>query len=132
MVNRRTMPLFLAACALAAACASTPEDDWAAQLRAKGLAPGETVNSIPDFRIDGFNVLDAQHLILYTGVQRRHLVTFGSPCSGLRFAQRLAYHAPAGSLGRLDTLTVVGQGPTVPCVIDAIQVLRPIDDKKAG
>ena len=132
MVNGRTMPLLLAACALAAACASTPEDDWSAQLRAKGLAPGESVNSIPDFRIDGFNVLDAQHLVLYTGVQRRHLVTFSSPCPDLRFAQRLAYRAPGGSLGRLDTLTVVGQGPTVPCVIDAIQVLKPIEDKKAG
>jgi hypothetical protein len=135
MPRARCLCVWLAAttaAALLTACASKPEDDWTAQLRARGLAPGETVNSIPDFRIDGFNVLDAQHLILHTGFQRRHLITFGSPCSGLRFAERLAYRAPAGSLGRLDTLTVVGQGPTVPCVIDSIQVLKPIEDKKAG
>ena len=120
------------AAVLAGGCASAPQDDWAVQLRAKGLAPGETVSSIPDFRIDGFDVLDAQHLILYTGHQRRHLVTFGTSCPGLRFAERLAYRPTAGSLGRLDTLTVVGQGPTVPCVIDSIQVLKPIEDKKAG
>lgn len=131
-IARSTLAWLGTAAALATACASAPEDDWSAQLRARGLAPAESVSSIPDFRIDGFNVLDSQHLILYTGFERRHLVTFGAPCSGLRFAERLAYRATAGSLGRLDTLTVVGQGPTVPCVIDSIQVLNPIVDKKSG
>jgi hypothetical protein len=122
----------LAVVIMAVACASAPDEHWMAQLTTRGLAPAETVNSIPDFRLDGFNVLDSEHLIVYTGVQRRHLVTFAAPCPGLRFAQRLAYNGSAGSLGRLDTLTVIGQGPTVPCVIDSIRVLAPVATKKAG
>ncbi|MDH4059335.1 MAG: DUF6491 family protein [Aquincola sp.] len=132
-MNRfRNPSALLAVVIVAAACASTPDEHWTEQLTARGLAPAETVNSIPDFRLDGFNVLDSEHLIVYTGVQRRHLVTFGAPCPGLRFAQRLAYDGTAGSLGRLDTLTVIGQGPAVPCVIESIRVLTPVATKKAA
>jgi Family of unknown function (DUF6491) len=118
----------LAAALTLAACATGPETSWAERLQAKGLMLGDTVTSIPRFRLDGFDALDAEHVILYTGVNRRHLVTFGAPCHGLNFAQRLAYRAPAvGSIGRLDTLTPLGQGAgTVPCVIDSIQELKAV------
>jgi Family of unknown function (DUF6491) len=133
-VNRPAAALPLAAAALVlAACATGPEPSWNERLQAKGFAVGETVASIPRFRIDGFDTLDSEHLILYTGVGRRHLITFGAPCHGLGFAHRLAYRAPAaGSIGRLDTITPLGQGVgTVPCVIDSIQVLTPLA-KTAG
>jgi len=126
---RHPLALALVAAASLGACAGTgpAANEWADQLRADGWKPGATVPSIPDFRIDGFKALDASHLVIYGGVDRRHLITFGSPCSGLLFAQRLGYSVPSGSLGRLDRLMVFGhQGIHVECVIDSIQSLEKV------
>jgi hypothetical protein len=128
----RTLPArrlaILCAVAGLSACATNgpATSPWTEQLRADGWKPGATVMSIPDFRIDGFKPLDDSHVVIYSGVNRRFLVTFNAPCSGLSFAQRLAYRTPGGSLGRHDRLTVVGQGLPVDCVIDSIQPLEKI------
>ena len=127
-MGHRTLLITLTAVAWVGACTTTGSatTDWSEQLRSDGWKPGATVMSIPNFRIDGFKALDDSHLVIYSGVNRRHLVSFGAPCSGLLFAQRLAYSAPGGSLGRLDRLTVLGQGIRIDCVIDSIQPLEKI------
>jgi hypothetical protein len=113
--------------ALLAGCAApTPSESiaWRDRLEQLGYKPGATVDSIPQFRIDGFNVLDPTHLVLYTGHDRRHLVTMGTPCPGLTFAERIGYSTSGGSLTRFDKLYVVDrQRIELPCVIASLQAL---------
>ena len=117
----------LAAAALAA-CASAPEDPnaWSAKLRESGWKPGASVDSIPQFRIDGFAVLDTRHVMLHTGVNRRHLITLRDTCSGLQFANRIGYSVSGGALTRFDKLVMVGPTAEMPCLIDSLQALEKI------
>jgi hypothetical protein len=124
--GRFALALAAALCGCAAPDVNAP--GWAQSLRADGWLTGAAVAKIPDFRLDGFKVLDNSHLVIYSGADRRHLVSFGTPCPGLLFAQRLGYNAIDGSLGRLDHLIVFSQGGPVACVIDSIQLL----EKRAG
>ena len=116
----------LAATAAIASCAAPDADAqrWTTELRADGWRPGVEVRAISDFQIDGFKVLDNSHVVIFSGAARRHLITFGSPCPGLLFAQRLGYRALSGSLGRLDRLIVFGPGTRNECVIDSIHALE--------
>ena len=113
------------ACALCG-CAGADIDapGWAESLRTDGWQPGAPVAKIPEFRLGGFKVLDNAHLLIYSGIDRRHLVSFGAPCPGLLFAERLGYHAIDGSLARLDHLIVFGHGAHNECVVDSIQPLE--------
>ena len=123
-----TIAVSIATAGLSACASADPTPSWSERLRAEGWTPGAPVMSIPDFRIDGFKALDDTHVLIYSGVNRRHLVTFGAPCLGLLYTQRLAYRVPGGSLGRFDRLTVLGQGIPIDCTIDSIQTL----EKRAG
>jgi hypothetical protein len=123
-LSTRCLLTVLAAALGACASADRPAALWSEQLRADGWQPGAAVATVLNFRIDGFRVLDNSHLVIYSGFGRRHLVSFGTPCPGLLFAERLGYHAIDGSLGRLDHLIVFGQGTHIECVIDSMQPLE--------
>jgi hypothetical protein len=112
---------------LAIGCAApTPTESiaWRDRLEQLGYKPGAAVDSIPQFRIDGFKVLDPLRLVLYTGSDRGHLVTMGTPCPGLAFAERIGYSTSGGSLTRFDKLYVLDrQRIELPCVIASLQSL---------
>ena len=112
---------------LLAACASgpTPESTtWIIGLEAMGLAPDANVESIPNFRIDGYKVIDDLHVVLYTGRKQQHVVTLRDNCRGLETAQRLGHTSSGGALTRFDKLIVVEFQSSEPCPIAMIQTLK--------
>jgi hypothetical protein len=122
-------PAIAAAALLVAACASAPTPDskaWLDALQAIGFRPGEAVESIPHFRIDGFNVIDSAHVVLYTGANRSHVVILRDGCPALAFADRLGYTTSAGALTRFDKLLAIGRERESPCQIESMRVLERI------
>jgi hypothetical protein len=101
-----------------------PPTAWISKLQALELAPERDVDSIPAFRIDGFKVLDATHVLIHSGAQRSHVVTLNATCSGLGTAQRLGYTTSGGALTRADKLIVVGNLADAPCPVESIQALK--------
>lgn len=101
-----------------------PPTAWITKLEALELATDREVDSIPAFRIDGFRVLDATHVLIHSGPQRSHLVTLSGSCSGLGSAQRLGYTTSGGALTRFDKLIVVGTQLDSQCPVESIQALK--------
>jgi hypothetical protein len=114
---------------LLAACAGAPTPEsrvWIGTLEAMHLMPDAEVESIPDFRIDGFKVVDAMHVVLHTGARASHVVSLRDPCNGLAGAVRLGYTTSAGALTRFDKLFPVDRDRSeAPCLIARIQTLKP-------
>ncbi len=87
------------------------------------LVAGPAVETIPDFRIDGFKVIGPRHVLLSVGASRRYLIGFSEDCPGLASAPRLGYTTTAGAVRRRDTLVPVDQTLGAPCQIDS---MRPV------
>jgi len=124
----RSLLCTLSCAALLVACAGATKPEttaWVLALEANHLATDGEVPSIPHFRIDGFKVLDATHLILYTGVRSSHLVTLRDDCIGLAGAARLGYSTSGGSLTRSDKIIpIAGDRSEPPCLVARIEALK--------
>jgi Family of unknown function (DUF6491) len=125
------MKTLLACAALLAlsACASTdqPARTWSEDLQARGWQVGEPVSTVPNFRLERFEVLDDSHVVLHTAGSGRVLATLGPGCYSLPWSRTLAYEGSAGSLGRLDRLVVLGPAPVrmhETCSIEALHALQ--------
>jgi Family of unknown function (DUF6491) len=118
----------LSCAALLAACAGAPTPEsrvWIGTLEAMHFKPDVEVESIPNFRIDGFKVVDAMHVVLHTGARASHVVSLREPCNGLAGAVRLGYTTSAGALTRMDKLIPVDRDRSeAPCPIARIHTLR--------
>jgi hypothetical protein len=126
----RSLPLATMAAALSlaftAACttpALQPAPTIEQRLSERGLAVGDKVERIPDYRIDGWNRLGDQHVVLNGGVARRYLITLAQPCSDLGNGETIGFSTTASALTALDTLIV--ETPIGPrrCPIREIHVL---------
>lgn len=124
----RTLSLVAMACALAA-CASAPapapaEPTWQQKLADRGWSLGPEVETVPNFAFDGFDALDATHVVVHSSVTRRVLVTTGTSCIGLQSALHIGYEGSGHALSRLDLLLVraPGQLPSR-CRVEAINTL---------
>jgi hypothetical protein len=128
--SRLPQALCLAASAALMACASVPEPPgltWQQKLAATGWTVGAEVDTLPNFSFDGFEALDAQHVVIHTSVTRRALITAGPGCIGMTSALKIGYkNIGSHSLERLDTLLVHAPGDLPSrCVVDEIHLLQP-------
>ena len=114
----------LVACGSLSSGPSAPPTAYISKLEALNWAPDREIESIPDFRLDTFKVLDANRVLIHSGVDRSHLVTRGGTCSGLGSARRLGYTTSGGALTRADKLILFGPQGDSPCPVETIHSLR--------
>ena len=94
-----------------AACASAPDTGSLDQrLAVRGWAVGEPVKRVQNYRINGFNSLDRNNVIINTGPSSAYLVTVRRPCEGLDYAESVAFSTTVGNLTDKDQLLVRGNG----------------------
>lgn len=130
MSNRMKWLLALmAACALAACAASAEKPRTLDELLAeRNYRLGEEVDRIYDYRIDGWNYLDREHLILRDGVRRNYLVTLVRPCNGLQSSEVIAHTSTISALTRHDRFMVREAGNFVDqCHIKALHRLETVE-----
>jgi len=123
---RSRLAAVIAALVLAACAASSdPAPTWERKLQTEGWKVGAEVGSVANFSFDGFEVLDATHLVIHSSVTRRVLVTAGPGCSELATARRIGYEGSGLSLGRLDRLLVMAPpGMPAHCLVQSLHLLE--------
>lgn len=128
-------PLAAAAGALAlmaapAATAQDPDPEAVAAAEAYPLEPAtERVRLV---NINGYSVIDREHLVLNGGARRHYLVTLRHPCSGLRsgvqigtsFADTVTLHPP------LVEYIHVGE-PEMRCSIHTVEEIDSVETARA-
>ena len=88
----------------------------------------ETVKRVSAFRINGWNTIDSQSLIIYSSPKKRYLVILQRPERDLRFAHSLQFTTTGNSVhARFDCVKVkrYGCGPDpIPVPIHSIYRLN--------
>lgn len=106
------------------ASARTSLDDALAE---SGYRLGEAVERVPNFRIDGWQRVDARHIVVFDDASRGYLVTFEYPCNGLGGKQVVAWPRSPGILAPRDEFRVQHEGRTADrCHVDALHRLEPV------
>lgn len=130
MSNRMLwLPALLAAFTLAACATSAGQPKALDELLAeRNYRLGEEVDRIHDYRIDGWNYVDREHLILRDGVRRNYLVTFVRPCNGLQGSEVIAHTSTISALTRHDRFMVREAGNFVDqCYVKALHRLEKME-----
>lgn len=111
-----------------AGCAQNPERgeaDVATVLTDMDLARDRSVDSIRDYRINGWRYVDRYHVVLTVGRRENYLVSFISPCFGLSSAFAIGFTSSVGGVTQFDDIVVEGPGRRAEvCPIKEIVRLR--------
>jgi hypothetical protein len=85
---------------------------------------GEPVGQFNSFRLDSWEPLDRDKIVLWTGVNEAYLVTVWDTCRDLQYTNHIRVLSTMGSsISRFDKIKV--DGDTCP-----IREIRPIDVKR--
>ena len=116
MISKRLTPLTLAAAmALATSVAATASADRV-----------RLVN------VNGYSVIDNQHLVLNGGVSRHYLVTLRNRCNAIRWGYRLATSFPSTTtLHAPYSEYVYAEEGNYRCYIDTIEEVESLDEARA-
>ncbi len=116
-----------------AADAPAPQDKPTieSKLARKGYTLGKSVKSIADYRVDGFQYIDAQHVLFNDDPGRAYLLTLRGTCSDLANSQSIAFTSDNSRLSTLDSVITPRLGSDVPrhCPIETINELSKIPKK---
>ncbi|HKY91403.1 MAG TPA: DUF6491 family protein [Nevskiaceae bacterium] len=133
------LALLLAGCATdPSAPQAAPKPDLHAQRVGAALArqqlavSEEKVEQIWQYRIDGYQTIDDQSVILTNGSNEKYLVELGFPCSGLSTSWNIGFTTTTSNLTRFDKLIVPGaMGQPGGCPIESIMKLEPVAEGEA-
>jgi hypothetical protein len=119
----------ICACALAACATSAQRPPTLEELLAEhDYRLGEPVERIYNYRIDGWNYLDREHLILRDGARRKYLVTLVRQCNGLANSEVIAHTSTISSLTRHDKFLVRDAGRFVDdCYVKSLHKLEALE-----
>jgi hypothetical protein len=129
MYCRISIALLVPVVALMMACATSPTETSSEETSAldKYLASqqatlGPSVEQISEFRLNGWNYVDRQRVILTVGVNERYLVELRTPCHGLIGAETIGFSTTTSYLTRFDYLLVRDRASQITerCYIDGI------------
>ncbi|MFT3930373.1 MAG: DUF6491 family protein [Spongiibacteraceae bacterium] len=76
------------------------------KLSALGYAQGEAVDRIEHYRVDGWNYIDDQHIVIYAGPSNRFLITLLTHCRDLSSTEHIGFTTTTNSLTKFDKLVV--------------------------
>ena len=121
---RRVM-FFAVMVALLAGCASGPPRIQHEEMLDRYLSyAGEPVDRASAFRMDSWELVDEDKIVLWTGINEAYLVTVWDTCRNLQYTNHIRVVSSMGSsISRFDKVKV--DGDTCP-----IREIRPIDVKQ--
>lgn len=114
--------------ALLAACAgqsSKPELSLDEQLQERGYSGKEEIDRISNYRLNGWNLLNQQAIIIRSSPRNHYLITLSRRCQELNSAITIGIDSDAGGVSRFNKL-IVRSAPhmTRDCQIDSIYKLE--------
>lgn len=122
----------LIALASGAVCAQATGNGLQSRLQKLGYSIGDDVEQVRNYRVDGWNYIDDNNIMIYAGPGKRYLITTQGHCSDLGSAENIGFSSTVGNVTRFDKLIVRGPGGMVQnCPISAIRALQKIQDGAA-
>jgi hypothetical protein len=117
----KTLLTLVATTALVAGCAGGSTISRSEQAMEK-YEPyvGEPIRGFTAFRIDSWQAVDRDHLILWTSMNDAWLLTIGGSCPDLMFADRIRVTSTGSQISTFDKVIVRGDT----CLIDTIQPIN--------
>lgn len=117
----KTLLALLATTALMAGCAGGTAISRSEQALEK-YEPyiGEPIRGFTAFRIDSWQTVDRDHLILWTSMNDAWLITIGGSCPDLMFTDRIRVTSTGSQVSTFDKVIVRGDT----CLIDTIQPIN--------
>jgi hypothetical protein len=106
-------------------------DKLAQKLTKLGYTAGASVNDIQHYKLDGWNYIDDQHVMIHTGPSERYMISLMMRCQDLSTAEDIGFSTTASQLTKFDKLVVRGAGGMKQdCPITDIQKLDKIKKEK--
>ncbi len=100
------------------------------KLQALGYDVGESIERIEHYRVNGWNYVDDQHIVVYAGPSQRYLISTLNYCRDLSSTENIGFTTTSSSLTKFDKLIVRGAGGIVQhCPLTEIKTLIKRDDK---
>jgi len=117
---KKTLFLLLATALVAGCAGGSPARRSEIALDKYGPYLGDPVRSITAFRIDSWESVDRDKVILWTGIHQAYLITISGSCPDLMFAHRIGVTSTGSQMSTFDKIIVRRDQ----CLIETI---RPID-----
>lgn len=130
MIRIPNRPLALLAAAALAACTTaapppTPRKALSEVLADNGYAVGAAVEQVPNFKLNRWDAIDAEHIIVFDQAAQAYLVTFTENCYGVDGNRLFQLPQRTGSLTLNDRIEVKHEGRTADyCYVDGINLLQ--------
>ncbi len=108
MCTRAKILWFMAMVLLVGACGTTQSEPQSLDqiLADKGYSMGPSIERIQQFRVNGWNYLDREHVIVTVDASRRYLVSLRVSCNSLFGAEVIAFTNTVNYLTTFDQLLV--------------------------
>lgn len=108
-----------------------PTQNLSGRLNKLGYEQGEIVDRVEHYRVNGWNYIDDQHIVIYAGPGNRFLITTLNYCRDLSSAENIGFTTTTSSLTKFDKLVVRGAGGIVQnCSITEIRTLTKTEAKR--
>ena len=112
-------------------CGGTPDKPLSLEdeLESREFLIGKPVDSIRNYRVNGWNYIDDMYIMVTSGVSDEYLIGFGSSCREVKWASNIAFTNTAGRLTKSDKIIVNASGGfTEQCYIKSIFKLEKMED----
>ena len=119
-------PLGLCLCALlaVAGCSGSEVRPWPQRIVRMGYQMQPPVAVVRNYSVDGWHILDDQHVIIETGTPTDYLITLASNCDGLSAAVTIGFSSTSGDLAPTDDLIIRQISTNYKCPLQAINPLQ--------
>ncbi|GAB3370122.1 DUF6491 family protein [Spongiibacter taiwanensis] len=123
-LTRWVSSLGLMAALILTGCTSPGEPATLEEKLAKhGFAQGEAIREVKNYRIDGWNYLDTEHLIFSAGPSGDYMVTLSQSCTDLRSAEDIAFTSTNNNLTAFESVVVATPTGRRRCPIESLHTL---------
>jgi hypothetical protein len=106
--------MLLPICLLSACATTAPAPTLEQRLADLKYLQGGEVDHLQDYKVDGWQYVDTQHVILSAAPGRQYLLTLEIPCSSLSGSSEIAFTSTNSRLTRLEKLLVNDAGTDIP------------------
>ena len=100
------------------------------ELKSQEYLIGKPVDSIRNYRLNGWNHIDDMYITVTSGVSDKYLIGFRNRCTETKFASNIAFTNTAGRLTKSDKIIVSASGGyREQCFIKSIFKLEKMTDE---
>ncbi len=128
MMRSIVSSLGLCACVLfamaGAGCSGSEVRPIPQRLVRMGYQMGPSVDIVHNYSVEGWHILDDEHVLVETGTATDYLITLAVDCDGLHAAETIGFSSTTGDLTLSDDLIIHQISANFKCPLKSINTLE--------